>query len=257
MGAKKIIMLACNGQSTRIMFHGVNEIYPIHSIVIEDKPNRKTFLKNRIKKIGYWKVFGQIIFQLFIPRLLNRISKQRIQEIINDFKIDTSFIPTSKIINVSSVNSNECIEYLIAENPDIVIVNGTRIISKKVLNAINAIFINTHAGITPKYRGVHGGYWALVNNDKDNCGVTVHLVDEGIDTGGVLFQDIIKVSKNDNFITYPLLQVAKGVQLMQKTIESIYNNALTVIESKVTESKLWTHPTIWEYLKCWILKGVK
>ena len=41
-----------------------------------------------------------------------------------------------------------------------------------------------HAGITPQYRGVHGGYWAVVNNDPEHCGVTIHFVDKGIDTGG-------------------------------------------------------------------------
>jgi folate-dependent phosphoribosylglycinamide formyltransferase PurN len=70
-----------------------------------------------------------------------------------------------------------------AINPDLVIVNGTRIISKKVLSSINSKFVNIHVGITPKYRGVHGTYWALVNNDVENSGVTVHFVDEGIDTG--------------------------------------------------------------------------
>jgi folate-dependent phosphoribosylglycinamide formyltransferase PurN len=35
-----------------------------------------------------------------------------------------------------------------AINPDLVIVNGTRIISKKVLSSINSKFVNIHVGIT-------------------------------------------------------------------------------------------------------------
>lgn len=50
------------------------------------------------------------------------------------------------------------------------IVNGTSIISSKVLNAIGAIFINTDVGITPEYRRVHRGFWALRNGHKDNFG---------------------------------------------------------------------------------------
>jgi methionyl-tRNA formyltransferase len=42
-------------------------------------------------------------------------------------------------------------------------------------SSINSKFVNIHVGITPKYRGVHGTYWALVNNDVENSGVTVHL----------------------------------------------------------------------------------
>ena len=53
-----------------------------------------------------------------------------------------------------------------------------------LLEAVPAVFLNTLAGITPSYRGVHGAYWALVQRQPDACGVTVHLVDAGIDTGG-------------------------------------------------------------------------
>ncbi len=69
-----------------------------------------------------------------------------------------------------------------------VLVVGTRIISRKVLVAVAAPFINYHDGITPKYRGIHGGYWASAQSDLANFGVTVHLVDPGIDTGEVLYQ---------------------------------------------------------------------
>src|SRR5690606_24425483 len=92
---------------------------------------------------------------------------------------------------VPSVNATQCIDLVQKIEPDIVVVNGTRIISKKVLDAVPVSFINTHVGITPKYRGVHGAYWALACGDTDNCGVTVHLVDKGIDTGGILKQAVI------------------------------------------------------------------
>jgi len=73
-----------------------------------------------------------------------------------------------------------------ASHPDVVVVNGTRIIAEKVLHSVPATFLNTHSGITPLYRGAHGGYWALVKKDRANCGVTIHVVDAGIDTGGIV-----------------------------------------------------------------------
>ena len=50
-------------------------------------------------------------------------------------------------------------------------INGTRIISKATLGCVPAVFINTHVGITPTYRGVHGGYWSLVEGERARCGV--------------------------------------------------------------------------------------
>jgi folate-dependent phosphoribosylglycinamide formyltransferase PurN len=78
------------------------------------------------------------------------------------------------------------------------------------LQSTSAKFINTYTGITPLYRDVHGGYWALFQNDKENCDVTVLLVDEGIDTGNIIYQFLIQPTKHDNFSTYPLLQLSEG-----------------------------------------------
>src|SRR5690606_14172589 len=121
------------------------------------------------------------------------------------------------------------------------------IISKRILNAIDGVFINTHAGITPLYRGVHGAYWSKVHHDG-HCGVSVHLVDAGIDTGGILFQDVIETTTKDNFVSYQYLQMAKGAELMKLALHDILNSGPKVIKNNL-ESKIWSHPTLWFYLK--------
>jgi methionyl-tRNA formyltransferase len=145
---------------------------------------------------------------------------------------------------------------LTALKPDAVVVNGTRIISKNVLSCIDAPFINTHMGITPRYRGVHGGYWALARGDAEHCGVTVHLVDQGIDTGGVLYQDTIRSEESDNFTTYPIHQIAEAIPLMKAALKDVEERRLTV-KAGVLPSQLWYHPTIAEYFQGYLQKGVK
>jgi methionyl-tRNA formyltransferase len=56
-------------------------------------------------------------------------------------------------------------------------------------------YLLSHTGITLKYSGVHGAYWALVSNDKENCGVIVDKLDQGIDTGEIITQCTIEISK--------------------------------------------------------------
>jgi len=73
-----------------------------------------------------------------------------------------------------------------------VAVYGTRILKPVTLKCASAPFINYHAGINPKYRGQHPGYWPLAQGDEENAGVTVHLVDEGVDMGSVLYQAQVK-----------------------------------------------------------------
>ncbi len=254
---KKIIMLTGRGKSSTFMYNGLKDFFHISKVIIEEKSDRKKFLKRRIKRLGYFKVFGQVLFQLTVPKILEQSSKERIEDIKLNYKLDSKPIPNTVLYNVNSVNSVECIEFIKKENPDLIIVNGTRIISKKVLNCTSATFINTHAGITPRYRGVHGGYWALANEDKNNCGVTVHLVDSGIDTGGVLFQQNILPTRKDNFATYTYLQIGEGILIMKKAVNYFINNRLEEVSSNVSDSKLWYHPTIWFYLFKRLIKGVK
>jgi methionyl-tRNA formyltransferase len=73
-------------------------------------------------------------------------------------------------------------------------------------------------GITPEYRGVYGAYWALLNNDVENCGVTIHKVDKGIDTGALIKQAVIQIGNRDNFKTYPVHQYGVAIGLMKQTL---------------------------------------
>lgn len=249
-------MLAGEGNSTNIIFNGINDIYPIHSVIVEEKEDRKKFIKRRVKRLGLMNVMGQVLFQVIIPPLLNMVSRKRIKEIISKYHLDLTEMPADKKVQVQSINNDRVKEILQHIDPDLIIVNGTRIISKKILTTVKCPIINTHAGITPMYRGAHGGYWALAKNDKQNCGVTVHLVDAGIDTGNILYRANIEPGHDDNFVTYPYLQTAKGVALLQKAISDVMDNKLLSVPGSGS-SGLWYHPSIWQYLYYRLFKNVK
>lgn len=256
MENKKIVLLAGKGLSTNIVFHALNNRFGIHSAIIEAKESKILFVKRRIKKLGFFHVSGQLMFQFLIVPVLNFISRNKISQFVKDQDLKDSEIPVNKILQVQSVNDPSVEAALVALKPDVIIVNGTRIISKRILNAVKCPIINTHAGITPLYRGVHGAYWALVNNDKQHCGVTVHLIDAGIDTGDIIYQSLILVNKTDNFVTYPIKQLAIGIPILIKAIEDALNGDIKTNKS-FEKSGLWYHPTIWQYIFHLIINKVK
>ena len=252
---KKIVILGSDIDTTYILYNYLSQYYPDIGVIVENPQSKITLLRRRAKKIGWLKVIGQIIFILY-SKLLCRLSKKRVDKILSKADIDIKLSKDLEIKRVSSVNSSECIDILKEISPDVVILNGTRIVSKQTLNSIKAPFINIHAGVTPKYRGVHGGYWALAERDYKNCGVTVHLVDEGIDTGDILYQATINPKKDDNFCTYPYLQFIEGIKLLKIVIDNLFANNLKPYSRDLT-SKLWYHPTIIEYIKNYLTIGVK
>ncbi len=250
-------MLAGEGSSTNAVFNELDKSFGVEVVVIEKREPFRVFLKRRVKKLGIIKVLGQILFKVYESSVLNLVSKRRQEQIINNGLINFEKIPTEKMIKVNSINSDEVVELIKLQSPDLIVINGTRIISKKVLKSIDCKFINIHAGITPKYRGVHGGYWALVNNDLDNCGVTVHYVNEGIDTGDILAQENIQVTQGDNFTTLPLLQLELGIQLLGDIVSRILNEERIQATVGVGESKLYFHPSLWEYFYYRFVRNVK
>lgn len=251
----RVVMIAGRGDSTVYMYNGLKDHFDIFKVIVEEKPNKRMMIKRRIRRLGFWKVLGQLIFIVY-SKFLCLGSKMRIQELKTTLNLSSEEIDNDKILRVHSVNSEETLRILKEIEPDVIVVNGTRIISKDVLDHIDSKFVNTHLGITPKYRGVHGGYWALANDDRSNFGTTVHLVDSGIDTGGVLYQKTTKPSGTDNFCTYPLHQIAIGIELMRQALTDFGNDQVKVMSIE-QESTLWYHPDIVTYLKNWITKGVK
>ncbi|MEI9956292.1 MAG: formyl transferase [Ferruginibacter sp.] len=192
--------------------------------LLKNPSQKKSCLKNRIKKIGLFKVSGQALFSMLLVPFLRRKTRKRKAQLILQYSLSDADFNSKSTHAVSSVNDETCKQLLQQLQPSIVVVNGTRIISKKILQCTNAVFINMHVGITPQYRGSHGGYWALRNNDIANFGTTIHIVDTGVDTGGVLKQAFTVPTAQDNFITYPVIQVAIGIAALKEVLPKIINN---------------------------------
>lgn len=246
--AKKIVILAGPGESTDILFHALDQEFGVHRIIVETPVSQKQLLKRRAEKLGWATVAGQIMFKLLVAAPLARTSQGRLQRIKQREKLVDQPLPEDRVLRVASVNAPETIAHLQALQPDVIVVNGTRIIAKKVLTCVPCRFINTHAGITPLYRGVHGGYWALANNDPQHCGVSVHLVDPGIDTGAIIAQALIEPTAEDNFVTYPLLQLAAGLPLLKQAVRDVLYGEIRLQAPPEGISRLWSHPTLAEYL---------
>lgn len=252
---QKIVLLATSGTSTNIVYNYLVQYYNVF-VIIEEKTSTWNFFKNRIRKVGFLTVFLQIIFIVFIQKILLLKSSKRRSQIFKEYALNDNRIPESAVYYVKSVNEEDCLNAINKINPSLILVNGTRIISKKILRSTEKKFLNIHAGITPKYRGVHGGYWALVNNDTENCGVTIHFTDEGIDTGNILYQGKINYTAQDNFTTYPILQLAEALKVYKNIINDVINGTHKIVYNNL-ESQLWFHPTVVQYLNNFFFKNVK
>ncbi|HKR77517.1 MAG TPA: formyl transferase [Rhodanobacter sp.] len=251
----RIVMLCGDGPTSWFMYNALAGEMEVLAVVVERKPPARAMIRHRLRLLGWPTVVGQLAFIAF-NRLLVQLQRRRSDELIHRYGLHAALPPADITHRVDSVNTAAVRRLLRKLDPDAVVVNGTRIVSHKVIDCVRCPFINTHAGITPRYRGVHGGYWALVHNDAEHCGVTVHLVDTGVDTGGVLYQQRIHVEDSDGFNTYPLHQLAAGIPLMKQALHDVVDGTLASRDG-VGPSRLWYHPTLGQYLRHRFSRSVK
>ena len=87
-------------------------------------------------------------------------------------------------------------ELVIQENYDWIISFGYRhIINKEVIEFYRNKIINLHISYLPWNRGADPNFWSFIENTIK--GITIHFIDEGIDTGDILFQEEVKFKENE------------------------------------------------------------
>ena len=113
-------------------------------------------------------------------------------------------------------------------NPDLVVLAGfMKILPAGFVGALSPNLINTHPSLLPAFPGAHAVRDALAAGAKVT-GVTIHVVDEGVDTGPHIAQREVEVLSDDN--EYDLHERIKSVEreLLVETVKQIAAKTLTL-----------------------------
>jgi phosphoribosylglycinamide formyltransferase 1 len=106
-------------------------------------------------------------------------------------------------------------------NPDLVVLAGfMKILPASFVSALSPNLINTHPSLLPAFPGAHAVRDALAAGAK-TTGVTIHVVDEGVDTGPHIAQREVEVLPDDN--EFDLHERIKSVEreLLVATVKQI------------------------------------
>jgi folate-dependent phosphoribosylglycinamide formyltransferase PurN len=256
-GGGRVVLLAGPGYSTDIVANYLASRVSDLVVVVEDSQARMEMARRRARRVGWLSAVGQVLFVVLLLPVLRHLGARRRAAIFRAASVDTT--PRGPSHRVASVNDDVTIALLASLQPEVVVVHGTRIIAARVLESAACPVVNMHAGITLRYRGVHGGYWALAEHHPYWVGTTVHLVDPGIDTGGILAQSTFEVSGEDTIATYPDLHLVHGLPLLGAQMDKVMAGAaLEPLPASVAPgSGFYYHPTIWGYLWLRWRRGVR
>ncbi|RWL48023.1 MAG: formyl transferase [Mesorhizobium sp.] len=224
------------------------------SVILEAPESKKRLLMGRARRQGWISAIGQL-GTMVLTRLGKRFLAGHAERLIAEEKLATEPRQGQAIIHVPSANGPECLKEITLIEPGVVLLAGCRLLSKDTLRKMPCPVLNYHAGIAPKYRGMNGGYWALASGDQGNFGTTVHLVDAGVDTGGVLKQARGKPKTGDTIASYALRQAAFSLDICVEAVGNALAGKLDTSDPNLP-SKQWYHPTIWFYLWTGLTKRV-
>lgn len=137
------------------------------------------------------------------------------------------------IFFVANINSSTTIELLKHEKLDFLINAGIpRIIKGDVLSVSRHGIINTHPGILPYYRGLSCVEWAILNDEP--IGNTVHIMDDGIDTGPILAVKNYTFLKNDTYTQIRSTVFLNGLKLLANTLKAL-SSEISLIKKAVRQ----------------------
>ena len=143
---------------------------------------------------------------------------------------DLEGIPTFVVSPSAFANREEWAKVLLSNikhfNPDLIVLAGfMRILPASFVSQVAPNMINTHPSLLPLFPGAHAVHDALVAGAKET-GVTIHIVDEGVDTGPHLAQEKIAVLPEDDEAS--LHERIKQVErtLLVKVVRDIARNKI-------------------------------
>lgn len=252
LSASGLVALIGDAPHAWTMVNALKRRFGEFPVVVERGEPASAFWARRKKKLGKSAVYSMKAAQL-AAKLTKPLSHARLAEL----HAECDATPATGLgrLDVDSLNDGVAIARLQALKPRAVFVASTGMLRRPLLEALACPVVNYHSGVNPAYRGINGGYFALANGEPHNFGVTLHLVDLGVDTGPILATNRIEVSKADNLQTYMTLMAARSQALVVETMERVLRGDLAPVENDLASAQYYA-PTLGQYLKNGFGKGV-
>ncbi|MFA9408697.1 MAG: methionyl-tRNA formyltransferase [Candidatus Dadabacteria bacterium] len=217
--------------------------------------SRNNNLLNFIKRL---RIMG---ISLFIQITLIFIYMQiglNISNFLSFFGINQKFLTLKQIckrdeiplIRTTDINSDKTYNEIKSIEPDIIVsCYFNQILKNRIFNIPKVSTVNVHSSLTQKYRGLNNYFWVLVNNERES-GVTIHEIDEGIDTGKIIAQRTVKINNTDTAMAIFVRLSQECAELFLNSMEKIINKQSTINDT--SQSKYYSLPTkeaYWKFLE--------
>ena len=158
------------------------------------------------------RLFFYVYFFLFLKRKAAKLFVEK-----TDFS--GKLEPDHKFMSVNDPRARQIAEEF---SPDLILVFGTSLLRKRWFGLETPI-VNSHLGIIPRYRGWMSWFWAVLEENFDSVGISIHYVTRIADGGELILQDRVDIFQLEKIdLPHLLLAVTRLVDVnIGRAIEKI------------------------------------
>ena len=132
-----------------------------------------------------------------------------------------------EVLQPASFRERAAVDMLCGSRPDAIVVAGWgRILPREVLTLPPFGCINLHPSLLPRHRGPSPVQEAILAGDEWT-GVSIILMDEGVDSGPILAQSRLPIEPQDNGLSLTNKLAQLGAQLLDETLPLWFSHRLT------------------------------
>ena len=251
---KRKIVIWCDGSpNQKALAVKIAQQFPVAGIVIDKKGSI-------VKKRELRKIPSLILDRLWFRSVYNPWKKMQ-----EYFRRLHPVWPDVPMITVSSINSSEAEIFTRQLNPDLIVVSGTELIKKPMLDIPARIgIVNLHTGLSPYVKGgPNCTNWCIANNDWHLIGSTIMWINAGIDSGNIITSETIDIRKTGNLLEAHKVVMEHAHQLYIRAIRYLMTHSppyqsipqKTLGNGRLFLTKMWTTDKRNQLLKNWKIKN--
>ncbi|WP_405219696.1 formyl transferase [Lentisalinibacter sediminis] len=231
----RVVVIVSTDPSDLFFANQLARRFALAGILLEhqrDAPDRRPRWRKLLGLLGRPRELSARLVEFVSGRWHRWVSRNLLGVQSSDFgeegrRLDPALdVPVKRIEGTGRLNDPECVEWLRGRRPDLVAVCGASLLKPEMLSVPSHGVLNLHGGLAQYYRGLFTTDWAILENEPEKVGATVHFVSPGIDDGGVVFQGRPHLELDDHPNRAYEKVVKLGVEMMSTAIRAIANGEL-------------------------------
>ena len=194
---------------------------------------RETFFSKSKKVLN---IFGLSFFLYYGAKfVVTKLFKPSVKKILTLNEIPITLLN-------KSINHKLSKDIINSYKPDLIIsVLGNEIFKSEILSLPTYGCINLHTSFLPDFKGVMPSFWVLLKNEK-YTGVSVFKMDEGIDSGPIISQKKVSITKNTTQKDLIVKTKKIGMELIIESVEKIKSGKIDYIDNPIGEGTYFSFP---------------